>query len=247
MASVDLVLKDAKREPVFLSILLSGPSGSGKTYTALRLASGLAGKRPVVLIDTEVKPATLYADEFHFIRIALPRPYTPERYREAMKLAMTKNPGAVIVDSATHEWWGKGGILQTLDEMPGTNNMLKWKDLTPRHDRFTETLVSQHCHTIVCCRGKERYVMEETKRDDGTKKTEVKRVGTRPIQRRDFFFDYMLSFVLDPGTNAARILNNTTKTFRDYTPRILTEKDGEALARWAADGSSSKSSGGKKK
>ena len=238
----DLKVQDAKRTSVFLSLMLAGPSGSGKTYSALRLAKGLAGSGVVVLIDTETKPATLYADEFKFKRIALPRPFSPERYREALKMARALKPSVVIVDSVTHEWLGSGGILPELDKIPGTNNMIKWKDLTPRHDRFVESVSdSSRCHVIVCCRAKERYTMDTVKRDDGTTRTEVKRVGLRPIQRRDFFYDFMLSFVIDPDTHNARVLNNTTKTFRDYSARPLTEKDGAALAKWCAEGGKAKS------
>ena len=238
--SSELSIKDAKREPVFISLMLAGPSGAGKTYSALRLARGLSPSGLIVLIDTEVKPASLYADEFKFKRIALPKPFEPERYREAIKLAMTLKPAVLIIDSATHEWMGSGGILSSLDKMPGTNQMIKWKDLTPRHDRFVDAAVSQRCHTIVCCRAKERYSMEEVKRDDGTKKVEVRRVGLRPIQRRDFFYDFMVSFVLDPDSNNARLLNNTTQYYRGWTPHPLTEADGKALAKWAAEGGKKK-------
>jgi hypothetical protein len=235
--STDLSIQDAKREPVAVSILLAGPSGAGKTFTALRLGRGLAGPSGlIVLVDTEVKPASLYANDFKFKHIRLPKPFEPERYREAVRLAMTLKPAVLIIDSATHEWIGSGGILPTLDKIPGTNQMVKWKDLTPRHERFVDTITSQKCHTIVCVRAKERYVMEETKRDDGSKKVDVKRVGLRPIQRRDFFYDFMVSFVLDPDSNNARLLNNTIEYFRNHTPHRLTEDDGKAIAAWALGG-----------
>jgi hypothetical protein len=232
-----IVMHEAKREPVFMSIMLAGPSGSGKTWSALALATGLAAGKSIVLIDTEVKPASLYADEYKFKRIALRKPFTPERYREALKLARASKPAVIIVDSATHEWIGNGGILPSLDSMPGSNNMLKWKDLTPRHDRWSESMTdSRASHIIVCCRGKERFAIDEVKDDQGNKKTKVTRVGMRPIQRKDFFYDFMVAFILNPDTHDARILNNTTKTFRDFTPRPLTAADGKALALWAASG-----------
>ena len=237
MPSDDLSVHEAKREPVFLSVLLSGPSDGGKTYSALTIARGISPKGTIVLIDTETKPATLYADEFRFLRIALKKPFTPERYREAVRLAKTKNPAIIIIDSVTHEWNGSGGILRELDDFQAKNpkapQFLFWKNATPRHDRAVEAFTTPTCHMIVCCRGKERYAVEVEVDDNGRKKMVPKRIGLRPIQRKDFFFDFMISFVLDPGTHNARILNNMTKTFRDWTPRPLVEADGKALLVWA--------------
>lgn len=234
----EFAVHDAKREPVEATILLAGPSGGGKTYSALLLASGM-GKN-VVLIDTEKKPATLYANEFKFKRIVLSSPFTPERYASAIKAAMELKPDVLIIDSATHEWMGKGGILQEKDNMPGANDYIKWKDLTPRHDRYVERLVSQKCHTITCVRAKERFDMVETVNKDGKKVSAPRRIGLRPIQRRDFMYDFMISFTLDPDKHIARLLNSSASIFHEFEPHLLTKKDGEAIALWARQGGKSK-------
>lgn len=39
----------AKREQIWLKVLLAGPSGSGKTFSALRLAKGIAAAAVVEL------------------------------------------------------------------------------------------------------------------------------------------------------------------------------------------------------
>lgn len=89
---------------------LAGPAKSGKTLSALRVAKGLGGK--IVLIDTENKRALHYADKFDFHHIDFQPPYTPVRYIEAINAAIAAKANVVIVDSASHEWEGEGGILE---------------------------------------------------------------------------------------------------------------------------------------
>ena len=45
-----------------LNIVISGGTGSGKTFSAMRLASGIAGGKPFAVIDTENRRALHYAD-----------------------------------------------------------------------------------------------------------------------------------------------------------------------------------------
>ncbi len=42
----------------------------------------------------------------------LKAPYTPERYTEALQACIDAGMQVVIIDSASHEWDGKGGVLQ---------------------------------------------------------------------------------------------------------------------------------------
>ena len=58
--------KKAKREQVWLKVLLSGSSGCGKSYSALRLAKGIASKcgSDIAYIGTEGSRDLYYANEF---------------------------------------------------------------------------------------------------------------------------------------------------------------------------------------
>ena len=80
----------AKREKIWLKILLGGASGSGKSYSALRLATGIAkkGKGKVAAIDTEAGRIRYYANEFDFDDLQLDEPYTPEKYINAIDEAI---------------------------------------------------------------------------------------------------------------------------------------------------------------
>jgi KaiC/GvpD/RAD55 family RecA-like ATPase len=90
-------------------IVITGPTGSGKTYSALSIASAL-GKR-VAVIDTEQGSASLYSDQFDFDVLELTGDYHPQKYVEAIKSAASAGYDVCVVDSITHEWNGKGGVL----------------------------------------------------------------------------------------------------------------------------------------
>jgi RecA/RadA recombinase len=70
---------------VGLWIQLVGGSGSGKTFSALRMASGIAGDQPFAFIDTENRRGLHYADQFKFDHADLRAPFRPEAYLEAIK------------------------------------------------------------------------------------------------------------------------------------------------------------------
>lgn len=44
MAKINFTITKAKKEQICVKVLVSGPSGSGKSYSALRLATGIAGR-----------------------------------------------------------------------------------------------------------------------------------------------------------------------------------------------------------
>src|SRR5487761_2438972 len=65
-SAVSFTFRPAVRENVGLLIGLIAPSGGGKTYTAMRLATGIAGDKRFCVIDTEAGRAKHYADQFAF-------------------------------------------------------------------------------------------------------------------------------------------------------------------------------------
>ena len=89
--AVGFSFQKAKREKIWVKLLLNGPSGSGKTYTALRLATGMLGKvggAGIAAIDTENGRIRYYANEFDFFDLQLGEPYTSESYIEAIDAAV---------------------------------------------------------------------------------------------------------------------------------------------------------------
>lgn len=129
-------LRKAERKQAKIKLGLQGPSGSGKTYSALLLAYGLVQDwAKVAVIDTENHSADLYAHLGDYRVLPLNRPYTPERYIQAIQACEDASMEVIIIDSITHEWDGAGGILETHGNMTG-NSFTNWNKVTPRHNAF---------------------------------------------------------------------------------------------------------------
>lgn len=90
MASVGF--KKAKREQVWLKVLLSGASGSGKSYSALRLAKGIAEEcgSAIAYIGTEGSRDKYYSNEFDYDLLQLEDPFSTEKYMNAIQWSYVK-------------------------------------------------------------------------------------------------------------------------------------------------------------
>src|SRR5678816_2121103 len=162
--------RPAVRENVGLIVGLSGSSGSGKTYTAMRLAKGIAGDKPFAVIDTEAGRAKHYADQFRFDHGDLTPPFTPDRYAEAIKAADVAGYPVIVVDSASHEWAGEGGILDwqesELDRMAGDDwkkreacRMAAWIKPKMAHKSMVQRLLQVRAHLVLCFRAEPKVEM----------------------------------------------------------------------------------------
>ena len=156
---MSFVIGKAIRTKVKLRVALIGPSGSGKTYSALTLAKGIGGK--VALLDTEARRALYYADKFEFDHCDFPEPYTPERYIEAIAQIAAAGYETCIIDSASHEWMGKGGCLDILNVIgkQERNEFAAWAKVTPRHNAFIQAILQSSCHVFTTVRRKQDYDM----------------------------------------------------------------------------------------
>lgn len=218
----------AKREQLWLKVLLAGPSGSGKTYTALRLASGIAKEcnSRIAAIDTENGRIRYYANEFDFDDIQFEAPFTPENYIDAIEVAVDSGYKVLIIDSSTHEW---DYCLAVHDKMPG-NSYTNWAKITPRHDAFMEKILQSPIHIIITVRGKDEYVLEEK-----NGKQTPKKVGLGYKQRDGMEYNYTCTFNIAQDTHIASVMKDNTHLFEDRYD-VLTEKDGKALYEWANSG-----------
>ena len=96
----------AKREQVWLKVLLSGVSGSGKSYNALKMATGIAKHcgSNIAYIGTEGVRNMYYADEFDYDLLDLEELFEYEKYMEAIDAALVAGYKVLIIDSMTYEW-----------------------------------------------------------------------------------------------------------------------------------------------
>lgn len=225
------MFKKAERKKVKLKLAITGPSGSGKTYSALRLAKGLGGK--VAVIDTENGSASLYSDRFEFDVLELEPPFTTDKYIAALKAAEESGYSVVIIDSASHQWAGEGGMLDRkakLDSRPGSNSYTNWNQMTPEHERFKSSIQQSDIHTICTMRSKQEYILETN--DKG--KQAPKRVGLAPVQRDAM--EYEFTVVFDIAMNhEAEVSKDRTGIFVDHVFQV-TEDTGAAINKWLESG-----------
>lgn len=227
------MFKKAERKRVKLRLAVEGPSGSGKTYTALLLAQGLAPGGKYAVIDTENDSASLYANICDFDSASLTPPYTPERYIQLIKQAQTAYD-VIIIDSASHEWSGKGGCLDIHGAMPG-NSFTNWAKVTPRHDAFIQAILQAKCHVICTMRSKESYVIEENSKG----KQEPRKVGAEAVQRQGVNYEFSVVLTMDV-THQATSTKDRTGLFPVNHWFIPSIETGFALRTWLESGAEAK-------
>lgn len=224
-------LQKATRKKAKIKLGLSAVSGGGKTYSALLIAYGLCGDwSKIAVIDTENQSASLYSHLGDYNTLPLEAPYSPERYIQAIKTCEDGGMEIIIVDSITHEWDGKGGILNIADGMTG-NSFTNWAKLTPRHTAFVDAILHSKCHVITTVRRKQDYEM--TKGSDG--KVKVEKAGLKEITREGFEYELTLNLELDQNHNATASKDRTGLFAGKphFTPSIDT---GKLIKDWCESG-----------
>ena len=152
----DFLIEKATVGQAKAKIAIVGIAGSGKTYTALTIAREL-GLR-VLVIDTENKSSTKYADRFDFDVLNLTE-YKLTTYINALKYAETQGYDVVIVDSLSHAWVGPGGALDQVDQASGNKFTSGWKIVTPLHNQLVATILNYPIHLIATMRMKMDYIL----------------------------------------------------------------------------------------
>lgn len=231
-------VKKAERKQVYAKIALMASSGGGKTYSSLRLATGMAeeiekmtGKKGrIVMINTESDRGYYYANEFDYDIVDFSAPYTPERFIEAINFAISEGYDICIIDSASHEWEGKGGCLELHAKAGGKYQ--DWAKITPRHNKFIDTIASSKIHIISTMRGKDQYDMSK---DDNGRMT-VQKLGVGAKQRDGFEYEFTCTFNIDQKTSMADVQKDNTHIFDEEGSMILTEEHGRKIIQWANSG-----------
>jgi len=183
-------VETAQRQGARLLIQLSGVSGSGKTYSALQVAYGLAGNDgdKVVLIDTENRRGSLYADCLpsgsRFKIINFYSPFSPERYIEAIDAAIANGAEVIVIDSVSHEWESEGGC----EWIANQTRFPDWKTAKAKHKRFMTHMLQSSAHVIACTRAREKVDFSNPK--------DPRPLGIQPIQEKNFSFEATVSLMM---------------------------------------------------
>jgi len=230
---MSFTIRQAKRSATKLRLLVSGPSGAGKTWGALQVAKGLGGR--CVVIDTEEGSSDIYDHLHNFDVIDLKPPFTPERYIEAIEAAEQAGYDVIVVDSITHEWSGKGGCLELVDEIARAqfrgNTWSAYSVITPRHRAFIDAMLRSSAHIIATGRSK----TETAQVDDGGRK-KVAKLGMK-VETRDGV-EYEFTTVLDliHDGHFATASKDRTGIFAGQDPKPITVETGRKLSAWLSGG-----------
>jgi hypothetical protein len=253
----EFIIEDPEIKDLGLFIGIAGGQGSGKTYSAMRMAKGIVGPgNKFLVIDTENKRASHYADEFDFKVINLEAPYSSSRYEGAVLFAYQSGYKAIVVDSASHEHDGYGGYIDSAEtdlvervsrymkKYPNSKEydvIEKFKPsawIKPKKDRkrMMQTLLA--CSTsipiIFCFRAEEKVFMSK----DG-KLIARQTPEWEPICGKGMPFEMTVSFMLHfekPGYIYKSLKLPAKHASMFPLNKELDEDCGKRIAEWAKGG-----------
>lgn len=207
-----------------LRMALYGASGTGKTYTSLLLAKALG--KSVAVIDTEHGSASKYAGTVADFDVCELSRFEPANYIDALKDAVGYD--VVVIDSLSHAWMGKGGLLDQADAKGG--KFQAWRELTPQQHALVEAILAHPAHLIGTMRAKTEY---EVSRDDKGKAT-VEKLGTAPIQREGIEYEFDLAGMMDQQ-NTLHVMKSRCPTVQGAIRKPGADLAAQLLA-WLSDG-----------
>jgi hypothetical protein len=178
---------------------LYAESGKGKTKSALLLAKGFEPDMSRVgMIETEAGRGEAYADDQDvggYRVLPLREEFSPKSYGAAIAAAEREQLRVLIVDSASHEWEGVGGVLAQAakNQEDGKKGPLVWQQPKISHQRefMLRLLQTPIPLVIVCMRAK--YPMYQVTPADVKRWEEAGRPGSQPKVG-----DWARSWVLEP-------------------------------------------------
>jgi hypothetical protein len=223
-------LQKASRKNAKIKLAIQGPSGSGKTFSALLIAHGLCGDwSKIAVIDTENSSAELYAHLGDYNTLQLSAPFNPEKFIEAIRVCESEKMEVIILDSASHEWDGIGGVLDIHSHIPG-NSFTAWSKVTPRHNAFVQSILYSNSHIITTVRSKQDYVL-----NDRNGKQVPEKIGLKGIQKDGYEYESTVVFEVNMY-HRATVSKDRTELFIGQQEIILNEEVGQRLKNWCSQG-----------
>ena len=235
-----LAFRTARRSEAKPLVGLYAESGKGKTWSALMLARGFVGpKGRIGMVETESGRGEVYADTLPggYEVLPLREDFSPRTFGEAITAAEAAGLDALIIDSASHEWEGVGGVLHmaAMNQEEGKKGPLVWQKPKIDHQRhFLGRLLQTPIKLVIVCM-RAKYPMEETVKDGKKEWTRSKTL--EPKQSEDILYEMMIHGWIDEEHRF-----NVTKYTRPDLAQVIKNHEpisiatGEALARWAHGG-----------
>jgi hypothetical protein len=182
-----LQFRKATKRDARLRLAIAGPSGSGKTFTLLKLATELGG--PIAVVDTERGSAEKYADLFEFDTLKLDS-FSPDLMPSLIESAAAQGYKVLIIDSLSHFWTGTDGELDQVEKVKmrlRDNGFAAWREITPKHNRMIDAMLSAPLHILVSMRVKTEWILDK---DERTGKSKPRKVGLQPVMRDGIEYEF---------------------------------------------------------
>lgn len=225
----------------YFTFAIAGQTGSGKTYSALLLARGLVGPdAPIGVIDTENGRCKTYWNDPKiggFRRLDFKAPYSPTRFISAMKHGIKEGWKAIIIDNASSEHEGEGGICdmaekeaeRLFDKNPRNNaiSMQKWTQPKMAHRRFLIASQSLPAHVI--------FLFRQTLTTDFETKPPTTHLTT--VAEKNTLYEIQFHATLDPATHIPT-WTRLEEPFKPFIPagKLIDIDLGQRLAEIAKSG-----------
>lgn len=226
-----MAFKRANKRQARLRMAITGPTGAGKTYTALEVGKHLGTK--IALIDTERGSASKYAGDVADFDVDELAQFSIPHYLEAILNAEREGYDVLIIDSLTHAWSGKGGLLEEVDKRGGKFDAWRWA--TPVQQRLVDTILSYPGHVIATIRSKMSYEVETTEKANGRRETTVKKLGMAPQQRDDLPYEFDVILDMDQDNNA-KVSKTRCAAIRGDVITMPGKDLADKLKAWLSDG-----------
>ena len=221
-----------------ITVAIWGGPKAGKSLTALRIAKGLANGERFAVLDTERNGMLMYRHYGGFDVDTDMVDFSPKSYLAWIAQYDGKYP-VLVIDSLTHEWQGKGGVLEIADRVGKSNQGSPfggWKIASPMHTEFIDALLQCRSHLICTMRSRTQW---EIITNDKGKKQPVE-VGTEAIQRDGTTYEFDLLLTIDtPGTAHLRVhgsrlycADGSNLFAPGYEANMVGEEFGQQLRDW---------------
>lgn len=248
--------RKAERKQCKASILIEGLTGSGKSGLALILGQALAGDfEKVFAIDTENNSLPLFSginsssggkfENFQIGNLTPELGYKPSHYLMFREEAIKAGASVVILDSISHAWQYKGGILDILSEVKATSNnrneYAAWGDprVVKEKGLLFELLRDNRVHCISTVRVKEKMEIEVNEQG----KTTVQSLGEQQIMQADIKYEPDLVLHMEEAGTAttpprATVVKSRYAMFTKGESYIFTKELCEQLRQYLEEGTS---------
>lgn len=187
--------RKAARQKLKASIMIEGLQGSGKSGLALLIARALTDDwDKIYAIDTENKSLDLFQGiksntgesfgVFNKVDLTSEDGFSPSHYLSLREEAIKDGAEVVIMDSISHMWNQKGGLLDLVADAQaeGLDNYRSWGTATNRKEKqlLVDVIRSDKAHIISTVRIKEKFGLEY---NEAKGRNEVISLGEQQIQQ----------------------------------------------------------------